>query len=220
MHMRKRPRWVALLALSAFIGASCADAAAPATSIAAAPTSSTSPGCAAVDAAIIESKKFTPYEAMRSHLPDLPINPSGDVAPPVPAEAQVSSIDGLPVRWAILGPTGSVYQYFLGTDIDATLTLADFYAAGGIVLTRDRTENDGEVFSDYLLARLGERAVKVAIGDHAGALTWADPEVNGVRPHQLYWTDGQWNYILMVDRSPEKLLTLGRDLVCGGKIGV
>jgi len=219
MHTRKRLRSLAWLGvLASTIGVSCAEAPAPVASVAAA--SASGPGCAAVDASIVESKKFTPYEAMRSHLPDLPINPSAEVAPPVPVEAQVSSIDGLPLRWAIVGKTGSVYQYFLGTGIDSTLTLPDFYAAGGIVLDRDRTENDGEVFAEHLLATAGDRAVKVEIGDHTGALVWADPEVNGIRPHQLYWTDGEWNYILMADRSPEGLLTLGRELVCAGKIGV
>ena len=118
-----------------------------------------------------------------------------------------------------MSQSGAVYQYFLGTDIDPTLTLSGFYAAGGIELNRDPVENKGESFVDYVLATLGERAIKVEVGDQAGALSWGDPDVNGVRPHSLTWTDSQWNYALMADRSPEELVTLGRGLVCGDKLG-
>jgi hypothetical protein len=206
----KNTRWFALLALPAVVGASLAAIVVS--------RASTSAGCDTVDS-IVESTKFTPYEAMRSHLPDLAVNPSGEEAPPVPSDADVSSIDSLHRRWAVVSGSGAVYQYFLGNDIDPTLTLSNFYEAGGIELDRDPVESKSESFVEYLLDTLGERAVKVEIGDYAGALSWGDPEINGIRLHWLTWTDGQWNYTLTADRGPETLVTLGRELVCGDKLG-
>jgi hypothetical protein len=208
--MSKRTRWFALLALPAVVAASLAAIVVS--------RASTSPGCGTVDS-IVESAKFTPYEAMHSHLPDPVLNPSAEEAPPVPSDAQVSSIDSLPRSWAIVTDTGAVYQYFLGSDIDPKITLSSFYEAGGIELDRDPVESKSESFVDYVLDTLGERAVKVEIEDFAGALSWSDPEINGIRPHVLTWTDGRWNYALTADRSPETLVNLGRDLMCGDKIG-
>jgi hypothetical protein len=210
MRMSKKTRWFALLALPAVVGASLVAIIVS--------KASTAPGCDSVDS-IVESTKFTPYESMHSHLPDLALNPSGEEAPPVPSDAQVSSIDSLPRSWAIVTDTGAVYQYFLGSDIDPKITLSSFYEAGGIELDRDPVESKSESFVDYVLDTLGERAVKVEIEDFAGALSWSDPEINGIRPHVLTWTDGRWNYALTADRSPETLVNLGRDLMCGDKIG-
>jgi hypothetical protein len=210
MRKSKTTRWFALLALSAVVGASLAAIVVS--------RASTSSGCNTVDS-IVESAKFTPYEAMHSHLPDLALNPSGGEAPPVPSDAEVSSIDSLPRTWAIVSDSGAVYQYFLGREIEPTLTLPNFYEAGGIELDRDPVESKSQSFVQYLLDTLGERAVKVEIGDYAGALSWGDPEINGIRLHVLTWTDGQWNYTLTADRGPETLVTLGRELVCGDKIG-
>jgi hypothetical protein len=88
-----------------------------------------------------------------------------------------------------------------------------------IEFDRDAIVNPGESFVDYILNTLGERAIKVEIGDYTGAISWGDPDVNGIRPHALTWSDGQWNYSLTADASPEKLVALGRDLVCEEKIG-
>jgi hypothetical protein len=210
MRKSKNTRRFALLALPAVVGASLAAIVVS--------RASTSAGCDTVDP-IVESTQFTPYEAMHSHLPDLALNPSGEEAPPVPSDAEVTSIDSLHRRWAVVADSGAVYQYFLRSDIDPTLTLANFYEAGGIELDRDPVESKSESFVEYVLDTLDERAVKVEIGDYAGALSWGDPEINGIRPHSLIWTDGQWNYALTADRSPETVLTLGRNLVCGDKIG-
>lgn len=75
MRKSKRSRWFALLILPAVVGASL-------TAIVIS-RASTPPGCDTVDS-IVESEKFTPYEAMRSHVPDPVLNPSGEGAPPVP----------------------------------------------------------------------------------------------------------------------------------------
>jgi hypothetical protein len=199
-------RWIAFLALPAFGALSIATA----VSIA-----STSPSCEPFAAAIVESQEFTPYEDRLSHLPDQVINPSGQGPVSIPPDGGIASIDGLPLWGVIVSSNGALYQYFLGGDIATSLTVPEFFAAGGIELDRDPTdpENAGENFTEYVLS-ISERAVEVEIGTHTAALVWADPESNGIRTHHLYWTDGAYNYSLIADRSAERLVTLGRELVC------
>src|SRR5918992_3289362 len=199
-------RWIALSALP-IVGALSLAAA---VSIA-----STSPTCERFDGDIVESEEFTPYEDRLSHLPDQVINPSGQQPVSIPPDGGIESIDGLPLWGAIVSSNGALYQYFLGGDIDTSLTVPEFFATGGIELDRDPTdpENAGENFTEYVLAT-SERAVEVEIGPHVAALVWADPESNGIRTHHLYWTDGAHNYSLIADRSAENLVTLGRELAC------
>lgn len=210
MRTAQRHRWMAWLTLSVILGVAFAAAVSRA---------SISPGCQSVDTPIVESEQFTRYEDRHSHLPERPINPSSQEAMAVPPEARVASIDGLPLRWASVSGYGAVYQYFLGTDIDRDLTVSQFVAAGGIELDRDPVENPGESFAQYVLSALGERAVRVEIGDYTGALVWGDPNIYGIRPHSLSWSDGDYNYVLIADTSPERLVGLGRELVCGGGLG-
>jgi hypothetical protein len=210
MRMPGRSRWLPWLALPVVAGVSLTAVVVS--------SASTSSGCGNVDAPILESQQFTPYEARLSHLPEFPLNPTGGPPMPVPSEIRVPSIDGLPLRWATVSSNGAVYQYFLGSDMDPDMTVARFVAARGIQLDRDPVENAGESFADYLVSTLGERAVEVEIGDYTGALTWADPLIDGSRPHHLYWSDGAFNYVLIGDRSPETLVTLGRQLVCSGPL--
>lgn len=174
-------------------------------------------GCAATAASSIqESSQFTPVEQRLTQPFDPPITVVGTAGTIVPEGVRVSAIDGLPPQWAVVSSHGAVYQYFLATALD-TLTVSEFRAAGGIELDRDPMDNGGD-FSAYVLDSLGERATKVEVGSYTGALVWADPLINGLRPHYLYWSDATWNWALMADRTPEELVNLARDLVCSGKL--
>jgi hypothetical protein len=210
MRTLKRQRWIAVFALLVVVGVSLA-----AVVVSRAATSS---GCGNVDVPIVESEQFTSVTARLTQPLDPPINPSGQQAVSVPPVARVPSIDGLPLRWAVVSSNGAVYQYFLRTDLDSTLTVSEFYAAGGIQLDRDPVDN-GESFAAYVLATLGERALQIQVGDHVAALVWADPQVNGLRTHHLYWSDDAYNFSLLADMSAERLVTVARQLVCGGTLG-
>jgi hypothetical protein len=173
------------------------------------------PGCDVVaPGSIVESAHFTPVEGTLTEPPDPPITMVGQPDTAVPADASVESIDGLPRRWAVISENGAAYQYFFTTELPVSLTVSEFYAAGGVQLDRDPVDN-GESFAIYVLDSLGSRATRIEIGKHIGALVWADPLTNGVRPHYLYWSDGAWNYALMAKRPPVSLVNLARALVCG-----
>lgn len=162
---------------------------------------------------ISESEKFTPAEWQRGFNVGR-LNPSGAGTPAIPTDALVPSntLDGLPLQWAAAGEADTLYRYFLDRPHSADLTISTFLAAGGVEFDRDPAR--GESFAAYLLASEGERAVAVDLGPYQAALTWADPLENGVRPHDLYWSDGMFNYGLIADRSAVALVNLARGMVC------
>lgn len=178
-----------------------------------------SPGCDEVATPIEESKKFTPYEDRLTQGLETPINPLGVASIPVPDDVSVPSVDGVPRAWATGSEAGAIYQYFLEGSIDRDLRPSEFYAAGGIQLDLDPVNDAGESFAPYLLSALGKRAVPVQVGDYEAALTWADPQSSGLRPHHLYWSDAKYNYVLIANTSPEKIVAMARGLVCGETLG-
>lgn len=192
-----------VIVLAAAVGA-CAGSAVP-----------TSPGCAPqADGTIKESQDFTPYDSMKTKPVD-PIIGSGPSAS-VPARVTIGrdSVAGLARRYTIDASDGAVYSYFLDGDLGES-KLSDFRKRGGIELDQEPDTGSGS-FATRLLAELGDRATAIAVGEYAGALTWADPDVAGTRAHGVYWFDGQYNYALIADRPAEALVTLARTLVCGG----
>lgn len=176
-------------------------------------TAQTSEGCEKPTGPIAESSRFTPYGARLSHLPERPVTSTG--GPPHSGDRQPESLDGLALRWVIGDGDRAFYRYFFSRPMTGE-SLPEFHGGGGIQLDRDLVA-PGQDFTDELLKTLGDRAVEVQIGDHRGALVWADPESNGVRPHHLYWSDGTYNYTLAAVRGPIRMVELGRELECGSE---
>lgn len=166
-------------------------------------------GCDSAVPPIAESSKFTPYSGRLSHLPDEPLTTGG--------QAVTSSdrrMDDLALRWTAGGERSS-YQYFFEREFDPKLTAPEFLGARGIQLDRESVDGDPYTAAD-VIGQVGERAVAVQIGDYEGALVWADPESDGVRPHHVYWSDGNYNYTLIAVREPQRMVQLARELACGG----
>ena len=170
-----------------------------------------SAGCDSDVPAIAESARFTPYSGRLSHLPDSPLATGGGRA----VDSSDRRMDGLALRWAGGDGEHSSYEYFFDREFDGELTVPAFRAAGGIQL--DREAHGGDPYTaDDVIAQVGERAVQVQVGEFEGALVWADPESNGVRAHNLYWSDGTNNYTLIAVRDPRRMVQLAREFVCGG----
>lgn len=166
-------------------------------------------GCGRTEGQIVESTHFTPHEARLSHLPDFPLTTVGQSA-----TSSDRRMDGLPLRWSAGDGSRSIYEYFLREEIDRELTVPAFRAAGGVEFNKDVVEGSPYTSAD-VITEVGERAVEVQIGDYKGALVWADPESNGARPHHLYWSDEAYNYTLIAVRSPQRMVDLAREFVCG-----
>lgn len=163
---------------------------------------------------IIESKEFTPYESRLSHLPELPIFTGAQEPAPLPATARIGTrpITGLSRQLTIASANGSIYSYFLDRSL-GKMSPDEFLAAGGIQLEQDPVTQD-EMFAADIFVELGNRATAVRVGPFDGALVWADPLKDGTRSHNLYWSDGTYNYAVIANRSAEELLGIGRGLVC------
>ncbi len=174
-------------------------------------------GCGSVHGPIIESKDFTPAEERRSSLPPMWLNPEGDSAVEGQGFDGPLEIDNQALWWidtAVADGVVSEAAYYLSAPAEPMLG-SEFIHAGGILYYRESV-TDQSYTTAYIFERLGERAVPVEVGSYEAALVWADPDRSGTRTHNLYWSDGTFNYSLVADQGAEDILTLGRSLVCDG----
>jgi hypothetical protein len=114
------------------------------------------------------------------------------------------------------------FRLFLDHPLDRSMTLTDVLTEGGIsFLQYPVAPSDSSaqliVFVDgkAVAVDIGRRAVTVEIGPYAGSLIWGDPLATGVRPHHLFWSDGELGYTLIADRSAVAITNLARSMVCG-----
>lgn len=171
-------------------------------------------GCGAVEpGSISESQVFTPYDQQRSHLPDHHLNPDGQPFGGGTFAAVPQSVDGLALSWLIRSDSGT-YAYFSRSAVDESTTAASFIVDGGVQYDVEPVDGSGS-FAEWLLSRDGARAVKVAIGSAVGAVTWSDPDLYGSRPHNVFWSNGTYNFTLTGETSAEHLITLARQIECG-----
>lgn len=166
-------------------------------------------GCGEVSP-IIESTEFTSYEDQNGY-PYAPIKASPVDSgilrdPPFQAE-----IDGLPAR-GMYEQAGQVQVYYAAEpipDMDPTSVVAD----GGLTLQL-LPVTSGTWDVESMFKEIESRVTPVRVGEYEGALTWADPDAEGVRPHYLQWGAGKLSWRLVGEREPEELLAIGRGLVC------
>ncbi|MGB8361543.1 MAG: hypothetical protein WCE80_09100 [Acidimicrobiia bacterium] len=174
------------------------------------------PGCLpAAEASIVESQEFTPAEATRGQVVDaLPLRAENapTIDPPIGSRVPGDVLDGHPLQWATSVAGGSLYQYFSDLPIDSKTSYDQFMSTGGVQF--DREPADGGDFAAYLISNLGDRVTPIDVGRFRGALVWADPLPSGVRTHNLYWFDGEYNNSLIGDLEPHTIVDLGRSLVC------
>jgi len=175
-------------------------------------------GCGpVVPGSLNENAEFTPYESMRSRLPDYELPRATGI--PGFAKIRDQVIGGLPRQSDVVTDEGTVVTYF-AKDFPPGIRLSEFIVSGGIQLhqlpsTTEVDESGRSVsFTERLTRQVGARGLRVQVGPYNGLLTWADPDVLGTRPHHLYWSTEDADYTLIADVSAEELLALGRDLIC------
>jgi hypothetical protein len=164
---------------------------------------------------IREASLFTPYEDRLSHLPpELPITEGPAVPNVIPDTARYRALRlyGLDRRFAAADDTGGVTVYFFSKDL-VGLTRSELLDGGGIELV-EQPHVGNRWFAAYLLERFPERVIPVLVGSFEGALTWSDPNANGLRPHNVYWHDADREYSLTVNLPPEAAVNVARSLIC------
>jgi hypothetical protein len=173
--------------------------------------------CASIaEGTIVESQKFVIFEDRLGGLVNeaviVPVGSVAVVAVPPQAVVKVASLGGLARQHTIVADNGVAYAYFLDGPL-AGLTRNEFVRRGGIQLDQDPRVTE-KAFAAHLLEAFGERVVAVAVGAYDGAVTWSDPDVNGMRPHNVYWSDGAYEYALTANLSAAAVVNLARSLVC------
>lgn len=171
----------------------------------------TDSSCGEIEAGELqESEVFTPFANMLTQPIEAPLNPNGE--PAVSATSIAGNVlNGHPRQWAVRSGSG-VYEYFASERISATTTFESFMATGGIEL--DSEPQGAQSVADIVAESAGERAIRVDIGPYSAALTWADPLANGVRTHDLYWSDGRTDFSLISVVSAAEVVNMARSLVC------
>lgn len=172
------------------------------------------PGCETLEGTIEESTEFVPWESQRSQLPDLPISTLGAAVTSAPSSSLVREpqLDGLGIRWSVSADGGPFYLYFFDRAIPADMTTTRFFAEGGLLFTQDLYVESRSLAE--LEALMKARSNDVLVGEHAGILGWADPLADGTRTHNLLWSDGDWSYSLIGDRSAVDIVNIARSLAC------
>lgn len=216
--MFKRIGAIAALACAAsLLVTGCGDTTNPAGQGA---TSASGPGCSQDVAPIKENPDFVPYEARLTHSPignrwrvrslreqavlpqDLRAEPSALEGLPAVA-AEVTTPDSFTLAYAEQQPSGSE---------------SDFLRSGGIVLVVSPGEpgDDSSIAHDLLADSAGDgQIILVDVGDTKAAVSWADPDENGVRPHHVLWTDAAGRDVnLYADRDAEALVSVARSIAC------
>ncbi len=173
-------------------------------------------GCGPVAGPIIQSKDFTPRELRRGWI-DPPLNREGDSLANLDEFDGVTEIAGLPLWWvdrALTDDYLSEGAYYLDAPVGSML-VSEFVDAGGVQFSKESVFDESNSIAARL-TRAGDRGIAVDVGSHDGMLVWADPDQSGTRTHNLYWSDGAFDYALIADRGAEEILALGRTLVCSG----
>ena len=167
------------------------------------------------DGSVRESTAYVPFQARRSAPIELPIKSSGASSALLPSSASelAQSIDDRTASWVVVVDTGAVYRYYFDKELPDALTRSEFFAQDGVEFDIDPIVAE-QPFYQYLIGQFPDRAVAVEVGGFDGAITWADPEANGVRTHNVYWSDGKSNFALVANRSAEEAVTLARTIAC------
>ncbi len=181
-------------------------------------------GCGPVDEPIIESKEFTPANQQLSSN-DSTLNRNdesvmdlvADLSPSLnPVESGLAEFDGMPLWWidTITVPDGISQTLFYLDEPTGPMLESEFMDAGGVLFYKNPAF-EGSFATAEIRARLGERGVAIEVGPHDAVLVYADPAHRSpTRTHNLYWSDGEFNYALIGVRGPEEMINLGRSLVC------
>jgi hypothetical protein len=169
-------------------------------------------GCRQDVSSIKESTQFLAYEDW-IHAPGEPIKAVPINESVLAKEGLPNSIDGLRAS-AMFSEQTVVSFYYSNEDLvgqDPELAVD----AGSLTVKVDRLEKPGTPIAEILIEVLGDdRVSQVAIGGFSGGLVYSDPDVRGVRVHNLEWGDESATWTLVGVRKPEEMVGIARTIAC------
>lgn len=107
---------------------------------------------------------------------------------------------------------GGLVEYY-GPNSVVGVSISDFVRSGGVQASKEPIVK-GQEFAEVLGSMFPERVTWVEVGPYKGAMTHADPDLNGIRTHNLYWNDGKSEFSIIWDRPGAQVVNLGRSIAC------
>lgn len=103
--------------------------------------------------------------------------------------------------------------YLSTAPIEAGVTVADFFAAGGVMVARTRTDRD---LAEEALAVAGSSAAAVEVGGQPATLVRADPIYGDFRTFNVYWSDGTYGWVVQGRDEASAIVDIARGIACAG----
>ncbi len=107
---------------------------------------------------------------------------------------------------------GGLVEYY-GPDSVVGISISDFVRSGGVQASKGPIVK-GQEFAEVLGSMFPERVTRVEVGPYKGVMTHADPDMNGIRTHNLYWNNGESEFSIIWDRPAAQVVNLGRSIAC------
>lgn len=177
-------------------------------------------GCATIPEPIPESDLHVPFGSQRGQY-DSPIQAPGphsalaqEVSPPTEvADTRLSGIDQSSAK--------TTYLAYYSNSPPEGLSDSAFYRDEGFMLFVIARDGAPPLYDEIKRIASPERILETRVDDDYAIITWGDPlDERGTRPHDINWSDDQYNYRLSAVAENNELLNAARTLVCDGELEV
>ena len=172
------------------------------------------PGCSSTVDPIVESKEFVSFGSQMTTNPfvgRLSLQPLSNLTLPGWIPPELDGVDALGAT-----ASGGSITVAYGTEKQTGKYRSDLLAAGAILLDVApiaRNQNIAEELASD--SDTAGRVTVVPVAKFDAAVTWADPNEQGIREHHVLWSDpGGLQYDVSGVRAPEALVGIARELAC------
>jgi len=101
--------------------------------------------------------------------------------------------------------------YYANSPLGSDERIEDLLARGGISLEITPTAG---IDGPYVMSQVGSRGMKVSIGGQSATLVHSDEIRPGLRPYNLYWSDGTYDFAIQGGGDATSVLTLAASMYC------
>lgn len=176
-------------------------------------SSSSGDGCSMDVAPLTESLSYTKYEDRLTRSLDS-VNPPLKLSTPSTQIQRMpwfrSSLDGRQLSGVLSSPAETALYYGGKGSLQSD---AAFVGSGGLRLTIFSLPPGADLVGG-LVDDSGDRVFESTVGSFPAAVSWADPDEAGNRPHHVVWQQGQTGFVLVSVVDGAHLLQVSRSLVC------
>jgi len=173
-------------------------------------------GCSQEIPSIPEGTEFVPWSSRLT----VAGAPTEFAVQPVPKDGSLPAavphqLGGFPVVASSVA--GAVTTAAFGARFAPGATQSSFLRDGGLILTLTPAQPTGSIANGMADdSDTGDRVSMSTVGSYAAAVTWADPDASGLRPHHVLWTDRSAGVDVNLAgvRSAAELVGIAREFSC------